>query len=429
MERERLIKLIWGGLNFILLLAASFFPILIQVVLISGIITNIFLIYQFRYVQPAMIMMIFCLSYLGFLTPYYFYNYTIAEHTKYYNSELFNKALVIHVLFLTSFSVFLKPQLNSSKLLIKNLIPTASNPIIFYLLVFAMFTLLVTVKGESVISTTGDSYQTYIDNIDAQGGSLEYFYILYISAFFFANKKFQKILLILIFLIYSYNCAIRGYRIQMVQMVFLAFVLFFDGKFKNFFLVFMCFFGFIMSEILSILKTLGTVSMESLAKAFEFSGTGEVIITNQTDVFYSSVVFLGLIEDSILDIQTRIWSALGFILNWFLPSSFVWKEARLPEFGHEFTTFGGGGLVSVYFFVWFGYLGVVVLGASLAFCFNKLFTGAIRYYNVIGIMILSVYPRWFAYDPGNFLMRFSLYMFVFFFILMLIDKQMKSNSL
>ena len=208
-------------------------------------------------------------------------------------------------------------------------------------------------------------------------------------------------------------------------MIILSFVLFFDGKFKTMYMMILAFFGFIVSEIIGLLKMLGSVSFEDMLVLFEKSETG-IIINNQTDVFYSSVVFLGLIKDEILWLGVRIWSAIGFIWNWFAPSSFVWKEARLPLFAHEYTTLGGGGLISTYFYVWFGYLGPPLIGYGLAMLFNKTYSSEVKdNFKIVLILVLSLYPRWFAYDPGNFLMRFSIYVFVIYMGFIILHNQMK----
>lgn len=411
--------------NALTVVLSAFFS-LGKPLLVLAILTNLYLIFKLRKIQPAILMGIFFLSYLIYLIPYYFFNYTISAHIQYYRKELYDQVLGIHLIFLSSFLLFLKTNLNKSSLKVKELIKPRDNVLIFSFLYVIMIVIIFSIKGSSVL---GGSYSTYLDNLEGQGGSVEYFYIFFVIAFFFTSKPLLRNSLLLLVVYYCYVTITRGYRIQFVQMIILTFVLFFDGKFKTVYMMLFAFVGFVVSEIVGLLKMMGEVSFEDMIALFEKTDQN-IIINNQTDVFYSSVVFLGLIKDDILSFGTRILSALGFILNWFVPSSFVWKEARLPLFALDYTTLGGGGLVSAYFYVWFGYLGPFMVGWALAFLLNKTFTSERKSFKIISIFVLSLYPRWFAYDPGNFLMRFSIYVIIIYIVFIMIHNEMKiKNSL
>lgn len=422
LKKHFLLKLSLVTLNFFLLLLSAFLEVG-KALLIMGILTNIFVIWEMRRIQPAVLMGFFFLSYIMYLIPYYFYDYTIAAYEQYYKRELYDQMLGIHLLFLSSLLVFLKNDLNKDYLKLKDLIKPRDNVAIFAFLYLIMLIIIFSIKGSSVLE---GSYSTYIDNLEGQGGSVEYFYIFFTIAFFFTTKTSLRYSLLFLVVYYCFITITRGYRIQFVQMIILAFVLFFDGKFKTFYMMIFAFFGFIISEIVGMLKMFGSVSFQDMITLFEKSDKG-IIINNQTEVFYSSVVFLGLVKDDILSFSLRIWSALGFVLNWFVPSSFVWKEARLPVFAHEYTSLGGGGLVSAYFYVWFGYLGPVLIGLALAMLFNKTYSSDLKKnFKIVAILVFSLYPRWFAYDPGNFLMRFSLYVIIFYMGFIIIHNHMKT---
>lgn len=420
-KKSFLLKLLLVLVNITLILLGGFFEVGKQL-LIMAILTNIFVIWEMRRIQPAVLMGAFFLSYILYLIPYYYNDYIISAHVQYYKKELYDQVLGIHLLFLSSFLLFLKTNLNENYLKLKDLLKPRNNVVIFSFLYLIMLVIIFSIKGSSVI---GGSYSTYIDNLEGQGGGVEYFYIFFVIAFFFTTKPILRNSLLILVIYYCFITITRGYRIQFVQMIILAFVLFFDGKFKTVYMMIFAFFGFIVSEIIGLLKMMGSVSFEDMLALFEKSETG-IIINNQTDVFYSSVVFLGLIKDGVLSFGVRIWSAIGFVWNWFAPSSFVWKEARLPLFAHEYTTLGGGGLISAYFYVWFGYLGPILIGYALALFFNKAYSSNVKQnFKIILILVLSLYPRWFAYDPGNFLMRFSIYVFVIYMGFIIVHNQMK----
>ncbi|ABQ03378.1 hypothetical protein B0A63_06780 [Flavobacterium johnsoniae UW101] len=420
-KKSFLLKSIFALINIGLMLLSNFFA-LGKTLLIMAILTNVFIIWEMRRIQPAVLMGVFFLSYLLYLIPYYYGDYIISAHTQYYRRDLYDQMLGIHLLFLSSFLLFLKSNLNKSSLKIRDLIKPNNNIILFSFLYLIMLGIILSIKGNSVI---GGSYSTYIDNLEGQGGSVEYFYIFFVIAFFFTDKPFLRKSLLLLVVYYCFMTITRGYRIQFVQMVIVVFVLFFDGKFKTVYMMIFAFLGFIIAEIVNLLKMMGSLTVEDTLALFEKSDKG-IIISNQTDVFYSSVVFLGLIKDDIFSLGLRIWSTIGFIWNWFVPSSFVWIEARVPMFAGTFTSLGGGGLVSAYFYVWFGYLGPILIGFCLAFLFNKTYSSADKkVFKIIAILVLSLYPRWFAYDPANFLIRLSLYIYVVYIGFILIHNQMK----
>lgn len=414
LPRDKLYKIPWLFCSGIIMLFSLFNTELSAMVLLCGILTNILIIWEVRKVQPILIMSIFFLSYLLYLIPYYFADYLISGHSKYYTRSLYDKALRIHVIYLSAIYFFIEHNFNSGGFLIRDLVKSRDNKLIFFILYTLMIIILATVKGESVL--TSDSYATYIDNLEKQGGSLEYFYILFICAYYFTRSQILRNTLLLLVVYYIYSTVTKGYRIQLVQVVFLTFILFFDGKFKSRYIIVFSFLGFIISEILGIMKTVGNVSIEEFFKLYDNSSG--IIITNQTDVFYSSVVFLGVLRDGFMALPDRIWSTVGFFWNCIAPSSYVWKEARLPQFASGYTTLGGGGLISVYFFVWFGYLGPLGIAAILSKFLNGVFRDHKQnLYKISAIMLLSTFPRWFAYDPANFFFRLPIYLVVCYFLL------------
>lgn len=420
LNKMKMSKILLVLVNAILILLSFFFD-MGKALLVMAIATNLVLIWELRKIQPALLMGVFFLTYIVYLVPYYFYDFVISVHTQYYKRELYDEVLRIHLLFLSSFLFFLSSKISAQSFKIKDLLKARENLIVFVFLYLVMLFIIFSIKGTSVI---GGDYGTYVDNIGEQGGSIEYFYIFFIAAYFFTRKVILRYALLFLVVYYSYIAITRGYRIQFVQMAILTFVLFFDGKFRTRIVMVYAFLGFVLSEIIGMLKMLGAVNFEDMLTMYE-NQNKDIIISNQTDVFYSSVVFIGLIKDNLWTLGTRIWSSIGFFWNCLVPSSFVWKEARLPLFAHDFTSLGGGGLVSAYFFVWFGYLGPILIGFALAFIFNKTFLDSdTKVYKIICLIVLSLYPRWFAYDPANFLVRFSIYAYLFFMFLVILHNQM-----
>jgi len=106
----RLFRLGWVLINIVFMVLGTYYPEFMTTVLILATLTNFFLIICLRNIQPAMIMALFFISYLLFLFPYYFLGYRMVVYTEYYEPALFNKALIIHSIFLNSFFLFLRPK-------------------------------------------------------------------------------------------------------------------------------------------------------------------------------------------------------------------------------------------------------------------------------------------------------------------------------
>jgi hypothetical protein len=278
-------------------------------------------------------------------------------------------------------------------------------------------------KGTNIFSYDA-SYEIYAENLSQVSGLWEYFYILFIAAFVFANTKLKRLILLVIAIFYIIYSTLLGLRIQMIQMMFIFFVIFLDNKFKLPYIIVFSILGIISMELYGVIKFIGSLNIGNIL--YYYNGMGKEMLTNQTEVFYSSSVYIGAIQDGILTPGKRLVSALGLIENSIVPSAYVIEEARLPAYIQKYAHLGGGGLVSVQFYIWFGYAGVVLLAFGLAYFFNKLYSSNI--FAVLGILIIGVFPRWFAYDPGNFLLRLPIYLFVFYLILCALDRVLKHTS-
>lgn len=384
--------------------------------------TNLLIVHNLRRIQPLMIISLFMLTYQVYLFPYYVMGTTMGFHTQYYKAELFNKVLSIHTIFLLSIYNALSTRLQYVTYRFRDILPVRNNFILFWMLTGVLLLIIVTSKGDNILGMAEGSYDAYMENLEKQGGTWEYFYIFYGTAFLFANDRPKKLLMTMIFLAYCYLSLIRGYRIQMIQMILLYFTLFLDGRFKTKLIVVMTFVGLLTVEVYGIMKELGGKIDISMIKDFLESKDG-VMLTNQTEVFYSSAAFLGAINDGILGYSNRVLSILGFLENVFIPSTYVLKQGRVPEFISKYADIGGGGYVSAYFYVWFGLVGTIVAGALIAWLFNVMKTeNGSNYKKMALIIVICTTPRWFAYDPANFLFRLPIYTVVLYILLIAIHR-------
>jgi hypothetical protein len=391
--------------------------------LVYGLLLNFGIIYQVRNSQLLILLMFYVSTYLLYLIPIYFLEKQIGYVVSYHTFHLFNQVLIIHVLFLSLFSFFIRNNYNQNKMKLVDLIPIKNNPVIFNFLVVIMIILIFHVKGVNIFSGKDGSYSLYRENLSNVSGLWEYFYLLFISTFLFTKSKLQKWILLLIGIIYMAKSLLLGLRVQLLQMVIICFVLFFENKLKLKYLIMFLVLGIFSMETYGIMKEVGFSNFMTVMGRIDQINSDNVMLTNQTEVFYSSATYLGVIDDGTLSIDGRIKSTIGFMQNLIIPSAYVIEEGRLPSFISKYTHLGGGGLISIQFYVWFSWLGIIMLAFILAYFFNKLYSNKNIAY--IGILVIGTFPRWFAYDPGNFLFRLPLYLFIIYLFIMEINKRLK----
>lgn len=385
-----------------------------------GFICFLRLFLKFRLFQPGLILVIFISTYLFYLIPVFFFDVQIAGHIEYAEKQLYLKTLKLFIFFLVVFNLFLKKFLIKEQFLINESLSGVKSISAFYLFFsIQIFILFYGISIGSVVIGQEDSYEVYRNNLISQNGLWEYFYIVYILSYLFSHReKSSNNLLFFSFLFYCYVSFTRGYRIQMIEMIIIFFILFLDGRFKNLLLILGSFFALILMEIFGILKNIGKLSLEQIVNSM--NGYSEIFVTNQTEVFYSTSTMLGLAEKNILNFQIKLETFVGFLVNLFIPSGFMWDGSRLLDHIPKYAVIGGGGFCFGYIYFWLGYLGVFLLAMYLGILFSSILSKN-NLLIILIIMTIGISPRWFAYEPTNHLFRMEfLLIFIYYFTIRLI---------
>ena len=123
----------------------------------------------------------------------------------------------------------------------------------------------------------------------------------------------------------------------------------------------------------------------------------------------------GLIENGYLPFPTRLFSFLLNIFSSILPPFLLPDFSNLSIYKQDIYNSGGGGLISTYFFVWFGYIGPVIASLILSYFIKKFYTTGNRYILIYSICIFITFPRWFAYNPIH-LFKFCIYAVILYWI-------------
>jgi hypothetical protein len=417
---EYLYILGWGVLN---ILKIDF--VTCNLLLALGFIAVISLMRKSLNFQPGLLMLIFISFYLIYLIPVFTFNIPIAYHTQYNTLQYYHKTLSIFILFLIFLTIFLKRMPN--QIVLKNKLPVIKSSALFYVLLAIQVVIIIqAVSSGASIAGSSNSYEVYVNNLENSNGLWEYFYLVYFLAYLFApNKYCKRHILLTIFLIYCYVSLTRGYRIQLIEMIFLVFILYVDGNFKNIFIVAGTLLGLVSMELFGLYKIAGKLDFDYFIHNFQNYDT--VLVSNQTEVFYSTTAVLALKSSGYLGWAVQSQTFFAFVLNFIIPTGLLWKGSRVLDYLY-ISDIGGGGFCFGYFYFWFGIAGVIAIAYFVGWNLNN--RASTNIYKIIYlILFIALCPRWFAYEPTNHLVRLPLMIVIAYFgIVMIFEKKVKTNE-
>jgi hypothetical protein len=385
-------------------------------ILTFAIFISILLMKAYKGSQPVFIMFTFFMLYVIFLIPYFYFGVNITYYTEYRDYDVYTKTLIYHTIFLVLLYIFsynknIFEGKITDKLVFKN--STISYSISILLMVFII---IFGKTGNSILETGGYGR-------GGVGGFLnlaiyEYFYIFVITAFVFSNKNPVLLRLVkIIAIVYALKSLLYGNRIEVLQIGLLLFILFYEKKFSTLKIIMFGLMGYLFFDIFGIFRQDISLFMNNMKgyEIFKLTSDRGFVSSNQGDVFYSSAVMISAIEYGIYDIIFRVKSFISFISQIFLPSRFTSVNAQLSVIVKDLANTGGGGLISIYFYFWGGIVGILVIAKYISSIVQKVYTSKNQFLIIYGVMVLTTYPRWFAYGPIA-LFKLSGYVIVVYFI-------------
>lgn len=337
---------------------------------------------------------------------YFIKQVNITQYSDFNNIIYYSKAQVIHSLFIFSyyyFSVIYFKNVNENYQNNKLVSLFKPNKLAFYFwLIICTIILIFGQTGSNVFEAegyaTGDSNKSVI---------YEYFSVFYFLAFVYSRKRgFQLRMLYLLSIIYCIKSLLFGGRIEVIQLILLNFYLFIDLKNiktnlwkTSLLLLFGYYFNLIIGNIRNDPSSILGFDYLKILNPFNYNEIKNVYYSNEGDVFYSSVRLIALIENNLLSIFQRLESLLGFVLSIFLPTSWLPASASLLTFMKSEYNSGGGGLISIYSYAWLSYLGPVLISFYIIKIFKQTTSSISKYFYLYGLLAVSTFPRWFAYNP------------------------------
>lgn len=294
--------------------------------------------------------------------------------------------------------------------------------IFWALSVILILILLFGIRGDNVFVSGG-----YNNFENVQKSTLhEYYILIYLFLIIYAPKnKFYNLIVKMFLIAYIIKTLIYGGRIEVVQICLLFFYLtyLFKTKIKTRYILIVLFLGIYVAGILSnirsnpeIILSENYLSLFNPKDVFEIDLSNPYLSSTEGDVVQSSARMVGLINSNQLTLTDRFLSFVSYLVSPIIPPSYLSDLSNLATYKQNLFQSGGGGLISTFFYCWLGYLGPIVAALIIGLLINNFFKTISKNYYIYGLCLLTMFPRWFSYNP-IFLIKFSLYAVLVFFLI------------
>lgn len=368
-----------------------------------NLILSLIIIYRTRNNTAVYIISIFMSMYMVFLYPYFFDGTVFTFRRQFFEEKYIDKMLFIHGLFQYVLFCTIKPSKETSYLY--EMLHIEENPLKFWLSYAIVLSItLFAQTGDNILEAGGYSAIMKGQNKTNYVNIAEYILIFIIICFRYADTSFRKWLLLITIIFFCIKCLLYGGRITVIQVSVCVFLLFFPNLLTK---------RKILVNILLMLGILAMLAIGTLRDAIGYMGEmtteqlfrmyntdSPVYITNQGDVFHASMRIVGMIEEGILDTFTRIASFLLLFVRLGVPQKYLPEYSDLSSYLNAVYLTGGGGLISVFFYAWLSFPGVILGGWLVGKLFNASLHHQLKEYQAVFIILfLSTFPRWIAYYP------------------------------
>lgn len=409
------------ALNIFMLIMVIWSTVLQSGLLLSTvlILANLSLMYKVRKNQSLLLVMVFMLMYSIPFLIHYLLGYDLSGYVYMNKEEYIFLVLLMHTIFYLTVNVVTdKREFQTSHISI-NLKQRCSKYVYYFGVAGCFFCLIFGLRGANVLSRGGYT----MAGSSGMGALYEYCPIFYVIAYFFCGDiKFRKIFLQIIFILYAGKCLLYGGRVPVISMGILFFMLFYSGRYNTrtimigFVVLYlgMAVYGDFRDDL-----HINSFSMNRIYGIYDMGGENYFIGNNETDCIYAAICLVSSIKTGFVDLLYRAEAAVYFIIRFIVPSSMVNQDFNvIPYLQRNYTSIGGGGLVSAFWYFYFGWLGVVLAGMICGKVFSII--GNIAKYSsssqIFALISLSLIPRWLTYSPEA-MIKLPLYAVAVYFVM------------
>jgi len=309
---------------------------------------------------------------------------------------VFNTALIFF-LFLISLHAFIE----IPKGLHRDIFHYKKNDVFFYLFyIIGTIAMIYGKSGDNIFLSGGYSLgETKTSSLN------EYFLIPFLLSIVFSNNEKSKIILIFsLGGLYAIKNLLLGGRIEVVMLVLCLFVWKFHDKLKPITIIITAFIAFYFFNIIGNIRQDPTLlfsdSWYLLFIPDSSISNSEIIISQESDVFYSTNRIISMAEENIISISERFSAFFYFLLSIILPYSMLPDIANLPRYKIDEYAAGGGELIFTPFYLFMSYIGVILIAFYIAKVMKSLIIkNNFDFWNIYCLFVFITLPRWYAYNP------------------------------
>jgi hypothetical protein len=379
----------------ICLIAFNFFPDNFRYFIFLPILNYILLTIKSRHNLPLTLFFIYAIIFYLYLIPRFIFDLPIVYYFQYDDIYFYNKSLLVIIIYLLSLMFFVKPFDKNFKFPEYSQFFGSNNKIVVINCLIMLSIYLFGFSGKNI--TDDVKYGT--EDFGEKSVFTEYFILFLIIALVHTKNHIVKWGIILFSVLMMIKCVLYGSRVSALLILLTIFAIEFANRFSVKTVIFSAFIGILLMNLLGILREQSDkeLNFQSLARV----NPDNIMASTQSNMFYGSVCFVGLLEDEVFTIETRLKAFVGFVIRLFLPSKLSFEEGSLTDYGQKFTDWGGGAHPATYFYVWFGWLGPVLFGWIIAKLMNLLKNEQInKYWMFVALILIITVPRWYGYEPG-----------------------------
>ncbi len=379
----------------ICLITFNFFPDNFRYFIFLPIINYILLTIKSRHNLPLTLFFIYAIIFYLYLIPRFIFDLPIVYYFQYDDIYFYNKSLLVIIIYLLSLMFFVKPFDNDFKFPEYSRFFRGNNKIVVINCLIMLSIYLFGFSGKNI--TDDVKYGT--EDFGEKSVFTEYFILFLIIALVHTKNHLIKWGIILFSVLMMVKCVLYGSRVSALLILLTIFAIEFANRFSVKTVIISAFIGILVMNLLGILREQSDkeLNFQSLARV----NPDNIMASTQSNMFYGSVCFVGLLDDEVFTIETRVKAFVGFIIRLFLPSKLSFEEGSLTDYGQKFTDWGGGAHPATYFYVWFGWLGPVIFGWIIAKLMNLLKNEQInKYWMFVALILIITVPRWYGYEPG-----------------------------
>lgn len=413
-------------ISFLLLIWATFFFLIdeYKLVTVGLIIVNTFFLVKF-YRFPSLFLFFFFVL----LHSLVYYDFFILEKSISFWEDFQDKTNISVSLYSYFLFIFFIGNVissfelkNSKKFNFKDIFP--GNKLVFTsLYILALLIIIYSIGGENIIESgayaSGDNFKLPI---------FEYFILIYFLLIIYVKTSlFNHFAMACLFVFYVIKSFLYGGRIEVVQLCLLLFFVLIELRtnVNTVRLLLLLITVLYLNHVFGVIRSNPLLLYDSnILELFDpftqFKGNDQMNFksTTEGDVVQSSARMVGLVNNHEITFGERVKGFIFFVFSAFIPGSYIPDYVSLASYKQSIYKSGGGGLISSYFYVWFGYIGPVIIGLLLGLLINIFFMYRHKSKTIFiyGFCLLATFPRWHSYSP-ILLVKFSVYAIGFYLII------------